>query len=105
MNQEIKDVVVEGCKLAVAINKAIVDGEAKLGVIKIAADFLPVLVALPAALGGIDKVPEELKSLTPEEKQDLVDAAKAELHNLPEENVVPIVDSVLDAIVAFWKLV
>ena len=105
MNDNTKLVAVELAKLAVAADKAVVDELGGAGLIKLAADLFPALVALPKAIGSVEAAIKEVKSLSTDEKKDIGKAIETELSNIPQQNIVPIVDQCVDMLVAFWSLV
>lgn len=104
MVKETKDVVVLLAKLAVCADKAAVDAQAGVGFVKLVCDFFPVLKALPAAIGGSDKIGEELKNISDADKAELIEAVKVEVKEIPQQNLVPVVDTVLDTMLQMWVL-
>jgi hypothetical protein len=76
--EETKDVVKAICGLGNAIAASLADD----GKITFSdyPKFIGPLISLPAAISGIGEVPKELKDLTEEEKQELIDLVRSELN-------------------------
>jgi hypothetical protein len=105
MNSNLKTVVVELAKVIVAIDSAVVHKMEGAGIVVMGRDLLPAIIGIPSALGSIADAMGEIKSITDEEKADLVEAVKKELDGLPQEKLNPLVDGVLDLVCRIWQLV
>lgn len=79
----VKQVVHLGCTLGEAVAGSLADGKWSFSDIHF---FLPVVTSVAAALGDIQKVPEELKAMSPEDFDELRAYVKTELE-LPDEQV------------------
>lgn len=99
--KETKDVIEFLCALVNAIADASADGKVTLGE---AAALLPVLYKLPAAIDGIDAIPDEASDFTQDELDELSELIKEEL-DLPNDRVEAAVEQLVDMAVKLYALV
>ena len=106
MMKETQDVVICVAKLAVATDKTVHDAMAgSANIIAEIANFVPVLIAVPAAISNCQQIPAEIANASAQDKADLVARAKTELGAMPDAAVVALIDQALDIVLSFWQLV
>ena len=99
--QETKEVLSAAAAMGNGYSQAIADGKIGIGDIGF---LITALVKLPAALSGIDKVPEELQDLDDSEKQELIDHVKNEL-NIDDNKAEKFVERGFEVILTNWQFV
>lgn len=81
--ENVKQVVHMGCTFGGAVAASLEDGQWSFSDVHF---FLPVVTSVASALTDIQKVPEELKNMTPEEFDELRAYLKTELE-LPDDKM------------------
>jgi hypothetical protein len=98
---ELKDLVSFFVKIINSSAAALKDGKTTLGDASL---FMPVVVALPKALMGIEMVPAEAKDLDSAEIKELIETVKAEI-DLPAEKAEMLIKGSLDVALRVYDLV
>ena len=99
--KELKDVVAFVVSLANAVGKSYEDGKFDIGDI---VEFITPLRRLYVAYEGIERIDDELKSLTEAEFAELVEYVKTEF-DIPQETVEKVVEYALDVAKALFPLI
>jgi len=98
---ETKELLTFGFKLQKAITGSLKDG--KINMITDAPKFLSALLSAPKAFGGIGIVPKELADLSPEEKEELMDIARAEFE-LDNKDLEILIEDTFELVLQMYKI-
>jgi hypothetical protein len=99
--KETKDVVRFLCALISTVADAMKDGKVSLSE---ATSLIPVLMKLPAAIDGIDEIPDEASDFTMEEIEEIKEVIVEDL-DLPDDQVEAAVEHLLEMAVKLYALV
>jgi len=95
---ETKDAIAFIASFGNAMGQSLEDGKFELGEY---INFIPSLIKLPEAISGINKLPDELRNITDEERAELLAFIKDQL-DLPQDATEELLeDSLETAIVVF----
>ena len=99
--KELSEVVSFVCALANGIAESAKDGAITLGD---ASYLFPLILKLPSAVGGFDKIPDEVKDLDDSEIEQIKNLVKDEL-DLPNDVIEASIENSIEVAVQLYSLV